>query len=51
MVSFNDFMSVGLTKCGSDEATFSGLVEAWNREKDTIKDMSKQEVRENLRCP
>lgn len=51
MVEFTQFMSVGLEKCGSDERTFSRLVDVWNAEKEEIRQMSKREVRENLDCP
>lgn len=51
MVGFNQFMSVGLTKCGSDEETFGGLVELWNREKEAIRDMDEGELQEALTCP
>lgn len=51
MTDFNDFMSIGLNRCGSDQETFSGLVEVWNREKDEIKAMTQAEVRRNLTCP
>lgn len=51
MVSYQVYMSVAMTQCGSDEQTFSKLAESWNREKETIKQMTKQEVRDNLSCP
>lgn len=51
MTDFQDFMSIGLNSCGSDEATFAGLVEVWNNEKDEIKAMTDSEVRQNLVCP
>lgn len=51
MVEFTEFMSIGLDKCGSSQATFAGLVEVWNNEKDEIRQMSRSEVRQNLRCP
>lgn len=51
MVDFNTFMSVALKECGSDESTFSRLVDVWNREKESIRPMSRAEVRENLECP
>lgn len=51
MVDFNEFMSIGLRKCGSTEATFAGLVEVWNNEKADIREMSAAEVRRNLQCP
>lgn len=51
MTDFNDFMSIGLSQCGSDRQTFAQLVEVWNREKDDIRQMSQAEVRRNLTCP
>lgn len=51
MVSFQNYMSIGLNRCGSDEQTFSALVSLWNREKDEIKAMSQADLRDNLVCP
>lgn len=51
MVSFQDYMSVALNQCGSDRRTFSELVSLWNREEETIRSMSKRELREELTCP
>lgn len=51
MVTFNEFMSIGLNRCGNDEQTFAALVEVWNREKEAISGMDPSEVRTNLVCP
>lgn len=51
MVEFTEFMSVFLNQCGSSEADFAAGVEVWNSEKETIRDMTITEVRENLTCP
>jgi hypothetical protein len=51
MTDFNTFMSIGLDQCGTDNGTFSDLVEVWNKEKDEIREMSPSEVRSNLQCP
>lgn len=51
MVEFTEFMSVGLNRCGTDKETFADLVDLWNREKTEIKQMSKQDLEQNLRCP
>lgn len=51
MVGFQQFMSIGLERCGSDRQTFAALVDVWNSEKDEIKAMSASEVRDNLVCP
>lgn len=51
MADFNQFMSVGLSQCGSDRDTFAELVEVWNREKDEIRTMTVAEVRQSLTCP
>lgn len=51
MVEFTAFMSVALKQCGNDQRTFSELVDLWNREKETIKTMSRSELRDELECP
>lgn len=59
MVDFNTWVSIGMTKCApTGEGTgrerqrvFRGLVDGWNRQKETIQNMSEREVREQLRCP
>jgi len=51
MASFEEYMSVGLTKCGTDKQTFAELVDLWNRNKDLIQQMDKDDVRESLTCP
>lgn len=51
MVEFTEFMSIGLNQCGNSEATFAGLVEVWNNEKEQIRQMTAGEVRQNLTCP
>lgn len=51
MVTRQQFMSIGLKQCGADPATFSQLSDVWNREKEVIQNMDKQEVRNNLVCP
>jgi len=51
MVEFQKFMSIGLSKCGSDESTFAGLVAVWNDEKEQISKMTVAEVRDELVCP
>lgn len=51
MVDFTTFMSEGLRMCGTDQETFSGLTDLWNREKEAIQDMSRSELRSNLTCP
>lgn len=51
MVTFREWMSIGLSTCGNDRKTFSALVDGWNREKAEIREMSEADVRENLVCP
>jgi hypothetical protein len=51
MVTRQEFMSVGLTYCGSDRQTFSQLSKLWNQEKEALRQMTKEEVREALVCP
>lgn len=51
MVDFNDYMSVALSQCGNDEDTFTDLVSLWNREKESIQNMTKTELRSKLSCP
>jgi hypothetical protein len=59
MTDFNTFMSIGMQKCaptgrGTVEArreTFSCLVDVWNAEEETIREMDPSEVRQNLNCP
>lgn len=51
MVTYREFISVGLDKCGTDQGTFSDLAALWSRRKDTLQDMSQAEVRRELRCP
>jgi len=46
-----DFMSVGLTKCGNDPRTFRRLNDLWNSNKDEIKSMTRSELRDALNCP
>lgn len=51
MVSYQDFIRIGLNKCGSDERTFSNLASLWSAEKGRIRGMSEQEIRDELNCP
>lgn len=51
MVDFRTFMSVSLTECGNDERTFRDLVDLWNREESTIRDLDEEQLREQLTCP
>lgn len=59
MVDFNTFMSVALSKCapsgsGTQSArqdVFQQMVRLWNREEDTIRAMSRTELRQELNCP
>lgn len=51
MVTFQEFMSVGLDKCGSDQRTFRRLTDLWNREKEQIQRMTRTELRDELNCP
>lgn len=50
MVTFQDFMSVYLSKCGNDERQFQTATELWNREKETIRTLTKSELRQELNC-
>lgn len=51
MVTFQEFMSVALDKCGNDQATFRRMTQLWNRQKDEIQGMSRAELRSSLNCP
>lgn len=51
MPDFQQFMSIGLNKCGNDQRTFQRLTQLWNREKENIQQMTVAELRENLNCP
>lgn len=51
MVTYQEFIQVGLDKCGSDQRTFSSLASLWSDEKAQLQEMTKQEVRNNLNCP
>lgn len=51
MVTFQEYMSVALNKCGNDPETFSELVDLWNSETDQIRGMTKKQVKQNLTCP
>lgn len=51
MVDFNEFMSIALTKCGSDSDTFSELVELWNDEKEQIRGLDADDLEGALNCP
>lgn len=51
MVTFQEFMSVGLDECGSDQRTFRELANLWTREKEQLQQMTRVEVREELNCP
>lgn len=51
MVTYQQFMSVGMAKCGSDRDSFAGLAAVWSAEKDVISGMTEEQVREQLICP
>lgn len=59
MVTFQEFMSIGMEKCapsgpGTADArreTFAQLVDGWNEAEDRIRSMSAAEVRREIRCP
>lgn len=51
MVTYREFLSIGLEKCGSDKETFSALTDKWNEKKDRIRDMDSETVAELLECP
>lgn len=51
MVDFNQFMSIGLSRCGNDPQQFRALTTLWNRNRETIQDMTPAELRDRLRCP
>lgn len=51
MPEFTAYMSVALNECGNDQRTFAALVDLWNREKDSIRPMSRSELRDELNCP
>lgn len=50
-MDYNEFISIGLDKCGSDKRTFSKLAELWSKEKDLIRGMTESELRNDLDCP
>lgn len=51
MVGFQQFMSVALSQCGNDPATFRALTDLWNREKEEIQQMTIADLRSALTCP
>lgn len=58
MVTYREWMAIGLAQCTGPNMSqrqrkevFSSLAAGWSREKDRIKQMTKQEVRKSIECP
>lgn len=51
MVTRQEYMSVVLSKCGNDPATFREVSNIWNRQKEKLRGMSKSELEERFTCP
>jgi hypothetical protein len=51
MVSYEEYMSVALRKCGGGSENLKQLATVWTNNKEQIRNMSKKEVEERLNCP
>lgn len=51
MVDYNEWMQIGLDKCGSSESTFGDLAQLWSQNKDEIEGMTRSEARDCINCP
>lgn len=51
MVEYQEWMEIGLNKCGSDERTFGVLAQLWTNNRQMLQEMSRTEARDCLDCP
>jgi len=51
MVNYQTYITIALEKCGGGRENMTALGRLWTNEKDRLKEMTEEEVRERLNCP